>query len=273
MGNVNIDFHTEIRKRYGNVKRARGFYLYTEKGIRILDMYLDGGRAVLGRRRGQSSLAFKQALDKGLTGNFPTAAENQFEKMLKNLFPDYSCFRVYSSKEKAENILRGLLKLKAGEQTPVFLPFSERPSKESFLFLPYMSAGAAIIVCKNISGKDLPASETVLPAEKIAMSRFFSDLIKELKKEEAAPEKDLISKSKKNKASIPYTINKLTPELERIWTVKGRHLFPKIAENGYENTFLSALDKKILISPDFHTPSVFPVLDSYKELLSFLKEV
>ena len=44
-----IDFLAEeIFLRYGNVKRARGPFLYTEKGKRLTDLYQENGRAILG---------------------------------------------------------------------------------------------------------------------------------------------------------------------------------------------------------------------------------
>ena len=41
-------FASEISKRFGNVKRARGCFLYTEKGVRLTDLFQEGGRAILG---------------------------------------------------------------------------------------------------------------------------------------------------------------------------------------------------------------------------------
>ena len=45
---ITEEYYAEISKHFGNVKRARGNFLYTEKGIRVTDMYLEHGRAILG---------------------------------------------------------------------------------------------------------------------------------------------------------------------------------------------------------------------------------
>ena len=37
----------ELHKRYGAVKRARGCFLYTSKGVRVTDLYQEAGRAIL----------------------------------------------------------------------------------------------------------------------------------------------------------------------------------------------------------------------------------
>lgn len=270
METENIDFHIEIKNRCGGIKRARGYYLYTEKNIRLIDMYLDGGRAILGRRSGKNSLVFKQCLDKGLTGDFPTSADFHLEKILKTFFPSYS-FGIYSNKEKAEAALREILSLNTNERIPVFMPFSEEPLSKGFLVFPYMSINTVIAVCSNECSRSLPPSDKIFPAEKAAIARFFSDLQKALNNEQVKISKEL--KSQKTKPSVSSLIKNLKPNLEKIWTLKGRYLFPKCAETEYEKIFTSALNNKIFISPYFYTPSVFPILDSYSELLSFLKEV
>lgn len=271
MGNSEIDFHAEIKSRYGNIKRARGYYLYTEKGARLLDMYLDGGRAVLGRRNGTSSLAFKQMLDRGLIGDFSSVADSNFAKGLKSLFPECTCFRIYSSFEKAEAVLRSVLCLNETEKLPCFKPFSGEPLYKNFLFLPYMSINTTIVVFQtelNTDEKNIPPSDKILPTEKMAISRFFFDLKKRIPEEAAS-----IINMKKNNLTYFSVMKTMSFQLEKFWTVKGLYLFPKCSETEYKDFFISALEKKIFISPDFCIPSVFPILQSYKNLLLFLKEL
>lgn len=44
-----VDFLNDaIAERFGFVRRARGPFLYTQKGVRLTDLYRDAGRAVLG---------------------------------------------------------------------------------------------------------------------------------------------------------------------------------------------------------------------------------
>ena len=42
------ELFTELFNQYGAVTRARGCFLYTKKGVRITDLYQEGGRAILG---------------------------------------------------------------------------------------------------------------------------------------------------------------------------------------------------------------------------------
>ena len=67
---MSFELAAEIQKRYGNVRRARGCYLYTEKGVRLTDCYLDGGRALLGWDGGKARTVFKDTLERGATGAY-----------------------------------------------------------------------------------------------------------------------------------------------------------------------------------------------------------
>ena len=80
-------YKEEFVKRYGTVSRARGCNLYTQKGVRITDLYLDGGRAILGRSCSASRAfkVFKNTIDRGQTGLFPKMYETRFEKAALSL--------------------------------------------------------------------------------------------------------------------------------------------------------------------------------------------
>ena len=92
----------EIKKRYGNVKRARGIYLYTEKGVRLTDCYLDGGRGILGHGGGKAKTAFKDCFERGANGFYDSGILPAFEKSVKKLLPaEYTEIRLYSEKTAA----------------------------------------------------------------------------------------------------------------------------------------------------------------------------
>ena len=92
----------EIKKRYGNVKRARGIYLYTEKGVRLTDCYLDGGRGILGHGGGKAKTAFKDCFERGANGFYDSGLIPAFEKSVKKLLPaEYTEIRLYSEKTAA----------------------------------------------------------------------------------------------------------------------------------------------------------------------------
>lgn len=76
----------EIFSRYGAVVRCRGHFVYTKKGVRLVDLYRDNGRALLGWR-GTAFTKLKDVLGKGVTGTFigEQGTSHQLNKALENL--------------------------------------------------------------------------------------------------------------------------------------------------------------------------------------------
>jgi hypothetical protein len=84
----NIDwFNTEFVRRYGTVKRARGCYWYTEKGVRLVDLWQEDGRAILGwgACNAKAFEVLKNAIARGQTGSFPTDYTKSFTKAVLQL--------------------------------------------------------------------------------------------------------------------------------------------------------------------------------------------
>ena len=180
-----MNFYDEIRNRYGNVKRARGFYLYTEKNIRLLDMYLDGGMSILGRRENQAPLVFKQSIDKGLNAFLPSSGDYRLKKALNSLFPEHPHFYFFSEWSKAFSFLeiednKTDLDSCIMENTwKPFLPSSENLKKKKVFFVnPPFCTSIKIAVSKD----DLPIlSCAVSAAEKEVLAKAFFDLIRVIK--------------------------------------------------------------------------------------------
>ena len=75
----------EFEEKYGTVQRARGCYLYTRSGRRVVDMYQEAGRAILGWGNSKATTVFKNIMSRGLTGTFPTDYGHQLERAVKAL--------------------------------------------------------------------------------------------------------------------------------------------------------------------------------------------
>lgn len=105
----------ELIKRYGAVVRARGPYLYTQKGVRLTDLYLDAGRAVLGRGCSGSNAfrVLKNTLERGETGSFPSAYNTRFQNAVLSLIPGYD----YAARFSCEDSLLRAAALYASERT------------------------------------------------------------------------------------------------------------------------------------------------------------
>ena len=69
------------------ISRARGYRLYSREGGRYLDMYLDGGGAILGHRPEGLNRIFKSASSRGLWAPLPSASRGRLEKAVLRLVP------------------------------------------------------------------------------------------------------------------------------------------------------------------------------------------
>ena len=85
----------ELLRLLPNVLRAREFHLYLEGGRRIVDLWLAGGKAVLGHKTPRVLLEMKNAAERGLFTAFPHPTERRFIKALRQIFPDRA-FRLYN---------------------------------------------------------------------------------------------------------------------------------------------------------------------------------
>ncbi len=267
-----IDFYTEIHKRYGHIRRTRGYFLYTEKNIRLIDFYLDGGMSILGRKAGQTNLVAKQWLDRGLIGFLPTKADYQLEKAVKTVLPDYPVIRWYHSQEKAYDILRKVLKKenKPQHKLPVWRPFlpqnKSTPLPPATFVTPVYPSSYSIIAAEQSLEAALPPSDKLFPPMMQSIARAFFDVQKKIRKEqtaEPAPKKKNTNKEKQ--------LGQLQPLLSSFWKQEGCYLFPKISEADYPAFFSAALDAHIFISPDYHSPSILPDLEVYTECLNFFR--
>ncbi len=91
------------------VRRARGYRLYTEDGRRLLDLYLDGGAALLGHRPELVGRALKNVAGRGLLGNLPSSYPDRLRRRLRQALPGHAWFGIAATADDALGLLRGRL--------------------------------------------------------------------------------------------------------------------------------------------------------------------
>ncbi len=282
-----IDYYKEIKTRYGNVKRAKGFYLYTEKNVRLLDLYLDNGMSLLGRRKNQSPLILKQFIDKGLSSCLPTKADYNLEKALNTLFPEHSDFRLYSSDGACLEALKEIdladssisyNSLEDRLWRPFMSDSDELLKEKAFFLRPASCSVFKILLFKKNEALNLPNSDLMPAMEKASLARAFFDLAK--KQEEYKKTKNLsddeylrFTSTKRQRKQATKSL-KQRREVEsladKFWQRKDSYLFTKLNEEEYTDFFFKALDAHVVISPNYEQPSFLPKLENYTELLNFL---
>ena len=265
----------EIKKRYGNVKRARGIYLYTEKSVRLTDCFLDGGRGILGHGGGKAKTAFKDCFERGANGFYDSGLIPAFEKSVKKLLPaEYTEIRLYSEKTAAmlgetSFSLDGASKSSSKKADPVlwrpWLDFAGKITEQPtgypkiqvvyntnevfpavvkilppFTYATDISVYAFSNVCSEEMLQNLPENDVVPSPLLAAFTRGFYDLKIALG---TFTESDFKANSK---------------VFEPFFTRNQCYLFPKIPETQYKDFVLKCLDAGIVISPDYNVPSIMP---------------
>lgn len=230
-------YYSEIYKRYGNVTRARGCFLYTQKNVRLTDLNQEGGRAILGWDS-SAYTAFKNLLSKGLAGSFISASEGRLQKAVSELFSSKRKTFLYSHKKDA---MQGALMLDP-KSVSVYKPFNgvDYSSIKNIIFAPPLPwTNNFFVLATNDLDAELP-SEAFSPALLGAAARAIYDLIAALKNRQ---EKDFFIYDKV-----------LTKYFER----KACWLRPKIPQEKYDDFVLACLDAGVAINPDYNSDSIVP---------------
>ena len=85
-----------LLKLVPTVLRARGYRLYTQGGKRLVDLWLNGGAAILGHTPPNILREIKNTASRGLFAPFPHFLQERFTSALSRLLPGRS-FRLYAA--------------------------------------------------------------------------------------------------------------------------------------------------------------------------------
>lgn len=223
------NYAQEITRLYGKVKRCRGCYIYTAKNTRLVDMYQEEGRAILGWSFGKSKLVFKNLFDRCLTGSFETAYTAGLEKAVCALLPEFTsvCFCEKNIPSDIPTWRPWQKEIKHNGIVEVLVPF---PWSGNFKLLAFTKDFAGVI----------PTETTIPGVLGASIARSFYDLKKEI--------------PNRSEADFSLYDDILSLYFER----EGAYLYPRVSPDKYEAFFNHCLRCKILISPDYSVPSVIP---------------
>ncbi|MCL1992593.1 MAG: hypothetical protein FWG66_06580 [Spirochaetes bacterium] len=121
MPDTNAQNEHYLLERAPLVLRARGFRLYGDGGVRLVDLWQNNGAAVLGHRPPSLLRELKNTAGRGLYAPFPHFMEGRLKNALGGLFPG-RVFRFYCG---APFVLQALVK--TGEAA-LWRPFSDAKS-------------------------------------------------------------------------------------------------------------------------------------------------
>lgn len=255
--------YSSLLREIPHVLRARGYRLYTQGGKRLIDLWLNGGAAVLGHTPPNFLLEIKNTASRGLYAPFPHFTENRFLKALSKLLPDYK-FRLYAS-PPAEL-------LQFGKKINIWRPFineTEQFTGSDFLalVLPGIQTWREYTDNENIANIILPLglcvvaskSETLLaqlpendllpPVLLAASARGVYDII---------ASNSQSGKPARDKPLLPQTFKAL--RANQYWVRDSIYLTPKKKPNneGWATLFKKFLDEGFLLPPTPLYPLILP---------------
>jgi hypothetical protein len=231
------------------VKRARAYRLYTESK-RFVDLYLDGGRAVLGHNAPNVLRELKNAADRSLFAPYPSYYTKRFEKALSCLFPGKS-FAVYVSLEAVPSAIR--------DGTPLIRPYMPYSGDGPFLALLPHPLAPVVLVTSSQSGRALEKGDVMgggLPVEGVVedfplpispvvlalTTRAIYDVLH-------TPERGTVISKRVDGALA-----------DGPWRREGIYVThrEKLTDDEWERIFRRFLDAGFLIPPTQHDPLILP---------------
>lgn len=246
---ITEEYYSEISNRFGNIKRARGTFLYTEKGVRVTDLYLEQGRAVLGwgndnGTNGTSGfLKFKNIINRGLTGSFNTDFSKQLDRAVSDLLNANCKAFIFSTEENLDKAAFSI-------------------SKKPVAFVPWLG-----LVCGGAKVEDFECVKIIPPlpwTQNIYVLAVRDDITTLFFGERhngavcaaiARSIYDLIAAIPQRKEKHWFLYDTV---LKNYFTRKGPYLYPKMKEERYDDFVRHCLDCNIAISPDYNIPSIVP---------------
>ena len=281
----------DFEEKHGTVQRARGCYLYTRSGRRVVDMYQEAGRAILGWGNSKASNVFKNIMNRGLTGTFPTDYGTQLERAVKTLLPEYQQVRWYNSLVSAQTALAQYFnfwtEIPLGEHPLLDAtdsPFTEdydltldnwlakkgvprwRPWLDEAWFTSWQEIPLQVM---EINEKAQTAIVVVPPLPWI--KSYYLVAFTEMEGRFIPPSDVLLPPVMASTARAIYDLIAEIPNrsekdwckfdfvVKKYWDRRGPYLLSKVPQSRYREFFNHCLDCGIFISPSYRIPSIIPL--------------
>jgi hypothetical protein len=230
--------------------------LYAVSGLRYLDLWQNGGQALLGHKPGRLTTVLKDTISRGLIADLPSVFSGRLMRVLQTLFPTYREFRLCASRLEAlelaglhlerslslADVADPLFLHSPDEQNPVSLwrpLMSDPPTAEVILpVLPFAMAGAPQVLCfRKKPSSDFPAQGPVSGVLSAGLLQTLQGLQRYTLPQWFRP--DLL-------AQCPG------------WRQEGLYVIPQFDLGEYEGVFDAFLDRQVLLSPEGPFVSILP---------------
>jgi hypothetical protein len=240
------------------IRRARGFRLYDSQGRRYLDLYREGGGALLGHR--SAVTVMKSVLSQGLVSGIPSVWEARLVRAAASLIPGHRRVVLYSSRQRALEAISNAIGMRVDPSDLLDPALSEMPSvrPRACLWRPFIAGERRF--------EDCPAVLAVLPLTVCGAPSpvCFSDFPGELPPSEPLPGfllagafSALVRLGKCGRfAEDPMVVKAV--DGSAAWARKGPYIRATFSADEYPRVFGEFLRAGVLLSPAYPGPSILP---------------
>lgn len=275
------------------IRRARDFHLYDERGRRYLDLYQNGGRAILSHRPPGLAKRIKGVVDQGLWGPFPSVWTARLERVLGELCPDHPVVRVYAHTPRAVEVAGGTVADPAlgagadgagsGPAAAWWRPFlppdlpegAARRPRVLLPVLPFPAAFAPQPLCAAADAREpLPPSDPVSPVLLAGLTQAAHLLAGAGRRDRTGNAAPAGGRRGSRGGGAAAAVDPLTLFDERelgLWRRRGPYLELRCAPERFDAVFSAFLEAGIIINPAFPGPSILPRRCSRGEFEKFVK--
>ena len=248
----------ELLRLLPSVLRARDFHLYLENGKRLTDLWLQGGKAVLGHKAPRLLLELKNNAERGLLTPLPHPSERRLLKALEGFFPGRA-FRLYRD---SGSLNRALEEAGLSGNASIWRPFVEAPAfteqtadeqtGEAPILIPVLPwpLGPELLVLGKSLEARFPAGELVPPVQLATAARALFNLSAALK----SP-----GQGRMRFHRVEKVLRRQKPGAG-LWRQRGIYLSvePGMEKEKYKALFLRFLEGGFLLPPSPTEPVILP---------------
>ena len=265
----------ELLRLLPRVLRARDFHLYLENGKRLTDLWLHGGRAILGHKPPRVLAELKNAAERGLFTPLPHPQEKRFLKALGEFFPDRA-FRLYMNEGSLYNALTvagftgdmafpdpafpsdynaGTDSVADKASVSLWRPFVEPPDDGEpgapilIPVLPWPLSPSVLVLDKSLEAS-FPAGEIIPPVLLAPATRVLYDLAVKIR----TPDRQRYRKIEK---VLDVRKSGESPDGSS-WCRRGIYLTTNAGMEKYEILFKRFLEGGFLLPPSAREPVILP---------------
>ncbi|HVP20070.1 MAG TPA: hypothetical protein VMU36_13875 [Spirochaetia bacterium] len=244
------------------IRRARGCRLYDLRGARFLDLYRDGGGALLGHRAADSVTRMKSVLSQGLLSPVPSVWERRLVRVISSLFPD-RIVTLFSSPARAREAVSRFLGVRVDASDvhdPAINDPPPVPPRAAFWrpFLPDagMDGGAQVVLPLlplTVCGAPSPVC---FPEDPQDMDPF-PDHVPGFVLAGALSALTRVQRSPKNQLVVDAGILRAVDSAAG-WARRGPYVRATFAQSEYPRIVIEFLRAGVLLSPVYPGPSILP---------------